>query len=67
MSACFESRFFTSALVSGSSCGSRTGFLPTSVTLVPMAEKKWANSHPMYPPPRMTMLLGCSSMSNTVL
>ena len=56
----FLNCFRSSLAASSSSCGMRVGSISTIVTSLP---KRWridANSHPMIPPPRMTMRFGTS-------
>ena len=56
---CFANDFSSACDTSVSSTGSRFGSISTTVTFVPNALKKYANSTPIAPAPMITMLFGC--------
>jgi len=59
--------FWRTAAISRSVPGTSPGILSRIVISVPMAERNWANSTPMTPPPTMTALFGSALIASTWL
>ena len=64
---CFVNDFSSACETSVSSIGSRFGSISTSVTFVPNALKKYANSTPIAPAPMITTDFGCSASCSASL